>query len=77
MSDVDGFSVPDREPAECDRCGSEIHVLEPATKIHFSGGVDALRTVCADCIEEIVDVWNEGAVDDTDDEQSDDGGDHG
>jgi hypothetical protein len=48
------------ETTECDRCGKEIGPLEPATNLQFSGGVDALRTACADCIEDIVEVWNEG-----------------
>jgi hypothetical protein len=48
------------DPVACDRCGDDIHQLEPATNIQFSGGVDALRTVCTDCIHEIIEVWNEG-----------------
>ena len=57
----------DEKPSECDRCGSEIHKLEPVTSIQFSGGVDALRMVCHHCIQEIVEVWNQGdAVQDGD-----------
>lgn len=50
----------DERPADCDRCGEDIGQLEPVTSIQFSGGVDAHRMVCVGCIEEIVDVWNEG-----------------
>lgn len=50
----------DERPADCDRCGSEIHDLEPVTSIQFSGGVDAFRMICHTCVEDIVDVWNEG-----------------
>jgi len=50
----------ERGDTECDRCGSTIRPLEPATNLQFSGGVDALRIVCHNCIEEIVAVWNEG-----------------
>lgn len=48
---------------ECDRCAREIHELEPVTGIQFSGGVDAHRLVCPDCIDDIVATWNEGAAD--------------
>ncbi|WP_248515074.1 hypothetical protein [Salinarchaeum laminariae] len=53
-------STTDSERQECDRCGTEFGALEPVTNIQFSGGVDALRTACADCIEDLVDTWNEG-----------------
>jgi hypothetical protein len=52
----------ERGEAECDRCGDLIGPLEPCTNIQFSGGVDALRTACHNCIEEIVEVWNEGEM---------------
>ena len=48
------------ETVECDRCGSEISGLEPVTTIQFSGAVDGHRTACYDCIEDVIDVWNEG-----------------
>jgi C4-type Zn-finger protein len=50
----------DDDRVECDRCGRTIGQLEPVTNIQFSGGVDALRTACLDCIQEITEVWNEG-----------------
>lgn len=57
----------DEKPSECDRCGDSIGELEPVTNIQFSGGVDALRMVCHDCINDIIEVWNEGdAVQDGD-----------
>lgn len=50
----------DEKPSECDRCGGEIHDLEPVTNIQFSGGVDAHRMICHYCIQDIVEVWNQG-----------------
>ena len=69
--EVVGVSSVGMRPSECDRCGRQIHDLEPVTTIQFSGGVDAHRMVCADCIEVIVEVWNEG---DAVESQSDRGG---
>lgn len=51
---------PVNQSSDCDRCGGEIRPLDVATNIQFSGGVDAQRLACGDCIEDIVDVWNEG-----------------
>ena len=50
----------DDAPVECDRCGGEIGELQPVTNIQFSGGVDALRTACHDCIQAIIETWNQG-----------------
>lgn len=50
----------DQKPVECDRCGREIHELEPVTNLQFSGAMDALRMVCPDCIQDLVATWNEG-----------------
>lgn len=52
--------LSDGDTIECDRCGDELGPLEPVTSIQFSGGVDAFRSVCHDCIQDIVRVWNEG-----------------
>lgn len=50
------------EPVECNRCGSEISGLEPVTTIQFSGAVDGHRTACYDCVEDVIEVWNDGTA---------------
>lgn len=53
-------SFPGDEPVDCDRCEDEIPALMPATSVQFSGGVDAHRLLCYDCITDLVEVYNEG-----------------
>lgn len=52
---------------DCDRCGKAITGLEPVTNIQFSGNIDAHRTACHSCIQDLVDVWNEADAVEVDD----------